>query len=178
MYTQSPRAAGLMIYISGRLWVAVLQLLCYTFLVRVKLWLYIWCGLWVLLWVFDMMYLLLCYLEYYGDSKIITAISYLKLTIKTHTSHKQLKLKDYIHSAAGSSIMSVIYDVTVMILLRTLYNNWSPQWKALSLKIGYKTWFAKAQKKSAFSKIDILYHCYLIASCHSCQDDIFDTFLL
>ena len=48
-----------------------------------------------------MMFLLLCYLEYYGDSKITTAISYLKLTIKTHTSHKQLKLKDYIHSAAG-----------------------------------------------------------------------------
>ena len=112
------------------------------------------------------------------SSKIITAISYLKLAIKTYTSHKQLKLKDYIHSIAGSSIVSVIYDVTVMILLRTLYNNWSPQWKALSLKIGYKTWFAKTQKKSAFSKIDILYHCYLIASCHSCQDDIFDTFLL
>ena len=56
MYTQSPRAAGLMIYISGRLWVAVLQLLCYTFLVRVKLWLYIWCGLWVWLWVFDMIW--------------------------------------------------------------------------------------------------------------------------
>ena len=48
-----------------------------------------------------MMFLLLCYLEYYGDSKIITAVSYLKATIKTHTSHKQLKLKDYIHSAAG-----------------------------------------------------------------------------
>ena len=47
------------------------------------------------------MMFLLCYLEYYGDSKIITAISYLKLTIKTHTSHKYLKLKDYIHSAAG-----------------------------------------------------------------------------
>ena len=34
-------------------------------------------------------------------SKIITAISYLKLTINTHTCHKQFKLKDYIHSAAG-----------------------------------------------------------------------------
>ena len=48
-----------------------------------------------------MMFLLLCYLEYYIDSKIITALSYLKPTIKTHKTHKQLKLKDYIHSAAG-----------------------------------------------------------------------------
>ena len=34
-------------------------------------------------------------------SEIITAILYLKPTINTHTSHKHLKLKDYIHSAAG-----------------------------------------------------------------------------
>ena len=40
--------------------------------------------------------------------KIITAISYQKPTIYTHISHKQVKLRDYIHSAAGSSIVSVI----------------------------------------------------------------------
>ena len=34
-------------------------------------------------------------------SEIITAILYLKPTNNTHTSHKHLKLKDYIHSAAG-----------------------------------------------------------------------------
>ena len=33
--------------------------------------------------------------------KITTAISYQKPIIKTHISHKHLKLKDYIHSAAG-----------------------------------------------------------------------------
>ena len=70
MYTQSPRAAGLMIYISGRLWVAVLQLLCYTFLVRVKLWLYIDVGC-----EFDCEYLIWCFCYYVTENIMETVKS-------------------------------------------------------------------------------------------------------